>query len=350
MPSQSRQQTTTAVSTGGPQAGAPAPAGKQALVGNEAVQEQLRVRQSPGKLTWQAALGESVGGKLYDALSEQLTDDRLLEHANGAVESALSALKGALAGNVKPTEQEAANLFVEHLDGALRKIAQDAVVNSGLSGEIRDLADANPYAVALAAAAGAVAYVLSNQDLPLIEAKLGLGGGHSLVGGVDPGRTMSLALEQVRVGYRYQGDRLAASLNVDRFQDGHAIDGRVQYNPNPDSQLALAGSHSDRAGVRRSKLDLTYMNRDLAATLGVERNVGGENPGQSIGASLSSRGGPDQLQRSLSGTWRDDGSWEAAAGIGKSDEDSSWSVEAFGGRDRNGNEEAGIRAMYKLRF
>lgn len=322
----------------------------QSRYGNSFLQDQLRQRQSPGRLTWQGALGDTMGGKLYDALSAQLTDDKLLGHANSAVDSAMSKLKSELAGQVQLSDQEAASMFVSHLDQSLRQIAQQAVVASGLSEGIRDVADANPYSIALAAAAGAVAYVLSNQDLPVIEGKLGIGGGHSLVAGLDPGRTMKLAVEQVRLGYRYQGDKVAALLNLNRFSDGFSADGKFQYSPQPDTQIALSGSHSDRGGEQQTKLDLNYMNPSVMANIGMQRNVGGANPGQSIGASLSSRGGPGELQRSVSGQWRSDNSWEAAAGIGRSSQNESWSVEAFGGRDAAGQENVGIRALYKLRF
>ncbi|MFN7143869.1 MAG: hypothetical protein ACK4YP_08850 [Myxococcota bacterium] len=350
MPGQSRQQTATSVSVGAPQAPAQTAPTAQDTRGNAALQEQLRAKQSPGKLSWQSALGDSLGGKLYDALSAQLSDEKLLAQAEGAVASATNALKAQLDGSVPLSDKAAAELFVAHLDTTLKALAQKAVVQSGLSDGIRDAVDAHPYEIALAALAGAVAYVLSNQDLPVLEAKLGLGGGHSLVGGVDPGRTMSFAVEQIRLGYRYDGDRVAARLDVDRFRDGYEVGGKVTYTPNPDTEMALAGSHSDRGGVQRSKLDATFINRDLAATLGIERNVGGDTPGQSIGGSLSSRGGPNELNRSLSGKWRSDGSWEGAAGVGRSDKDSAWSVEAYGGRDAKGNEDLGVRALFKLQF
>lgn len=63
---------------------------------------------------------------------------------------------------------------------------------------------------------------------------------------------------------------------------------------------------------------------------------------------MSTRG--DELQRTLSGTWRSDGSWETAAGVGQSSKDKSWSVEAFGGRDGQGREDYGVRALFRLRF
>lgn len=320
----------------------------QAQFGNAFLQEQLQRSGSPGRLSWQGALGDTLGGKLYDALAAQLTDEKLLGHANRAVESALAALKGKLDGQGGTNDQEAAALLLAELDKALRQIAADAVVKSGLADGVRDVVDANPYAVALAAAAGAVAYVLSNQDLPLLESKLGLGGGHALVGGIDPGRTMALAIEQVRVGYRFDGDRVAAWLSGDRFQDGWGAEGGVRYTAGPDTQASLTGSHSDRDGVTRSRVDLTYVDPTVAANAWWQQDGSQTGRSQAVGASVSTRG--DELQRTLSGTWRSDGSWETAAGVGQSSKDKSWSVEAFGGRDGQGREDYGVRALFRLRF
>jgi hypothetical protein len=348
MPSLSQQQQ-GATRTVAPPDTSMAPAGN-ASRGNAFLQDQLRSKQGLGKLTWKAALGDALGGKLYDALAPQLTDDKLLGHARSAVDSAVASLKGQLQGQVQPSDQEAADLFMAEIDKALRSIAQDAVVNSGLSQGIRDFADAHPYEIALAAAAGAVAYVLSNQDLPLLEAKLGLGGGHSLVGGIDPGRTMSLALEQVRVGYRYQGDHVAGFLDADKFKDGYSVDGGVKYSPSAGTDLGLTGSHSDRDGTQRSKLDLSYRDPGMGANLGFERDVTESRSRDSVTAGISTTPAPGALDRHASATWRSDGSWEAAAGVSKTDRDSSWSVEGFAGRDAAGNQDAGIRALYKLRF
>lgn len=334
-----------------------APAPEQAATrnlqprGNAAMQEQIGSAQgSPGKLNWQSALGETVGGKLYDALSGQLTDDKLLGHANRAVNGAMGSLKQYLAGQVEPNEQEAAAMFVAELDKTMRGIAQEAVVKSGLSDGLRDVADANPYTIALAAVAGAVAYVLSNQDLPLVETKLGLGGGHSLIAGIDPGRTMSLALEQVRVGYKYQGDKLAASLVLDKYKDGYEANGKMEFTPASDTSFGLGGSYSNRGGSTNTKLDLSYRDPNLVGSVGAQRQTGAQGDQTSVSASLANRVEPGQIQQNIGGTWRDNGSWEASAGISQTKKDSSWSVEAFGGRDAAGNSDYGVRALYRLRF
>jgi hypothetical protein len=258
-------------------------------------------------------------------------------------------VRKALEGQVKPSEEEAVQLFLAEIDKRITGLATEAVTASGLSQGIRDYADVHPYEIALAAIAGAVAYVMSNQDLPLLEAKLGLGGGHSLTGGIDPGRTMKLAVEQVRIGYRYQGDHVAAYLNADKFRDGYAVEGGAGYT-NGDTQMAISGSHSDRGGEQKSRLDLSYRDQDMQAGVGFQRNVGGPTPGSSVSASIADRPQPGQLQRSLTGTYRNDGSWQAAAGIGQQKKDSAWQVEAFTGEDARGNRDHGVRALFKLSF
>lgn len=287
--------------------------------GNAETQERLR---TPGQLTWEGALGEHLGGRLYEALAAQLTDEKLVGHAHSAVDQAIAALKSALAGQGSMTEEDAAALFAAELDKALKQIAQDAVVKSGLSEGIRDFADANPYAIALSAAAGAVAWVLSNQDLPLFEGKLGLGGGHALVGGIDPGRTLAFALERVRVGYRYDGDRIAARLRFDRYQDGHEAEAGLEHQLGDGSALAITGTHTDRGGEERA----------------------------GVGATWSDRARSDELQRRLSGQWWSDGAWEASGGVSRTEKDRSWSLEAFGGQTATGQENYGVRALFKLRF
>ena len=220
---------------------------------------------------WHAggALGESMGGKLYDAMSAQLTDEKLVGHANRLVASGLSNLRQALAGQTNTLdEKEAAALLLAELDKGMKQVARDAVTASGLAEGLRGVADAHPYEIALAAVAGAVAYVLSNQDLPLLQTRVGIGGGSSLIAGVDPGRTMKLALEQVRVGYRYQGDHLAAELVADRFANGKAVSGNLQYQAGQ-ATYGLEGSYTDRDGRQDRRLDLSYRDPEIMGRVGV---------------------------------------------------------------------------------
>lgn len=261
----------------------------------------------------------------------------------------MSNLRQSLAGQTTTLdEKEAAALLLAELDKGMKQVARDAVTASGLAEGIRGAVDAHPYEIALAAIAGAVAYVLSNQDLPLLQTRVGLGGGSSMIAGVDPGRTMKLALEQVRVGYRYDGNGLAAQLVADRFQNGHAISGSLQHQSG-DATYGLEGSVSRRDGTEERRLDLSYRDPELSGRVGFSSVAQGGRNTSAINGSITDTS-PSGLQRSLSGSYRNDGSWEASAGIGQSRQNESWSVEAFAGKDAMGNSDRGVRAIYRLRF
>ncbi len=318
MAGQSYKRAAASPSTSGPEVGPPAASTDvdQEQLGNAAIQEQL-ASESPGRLTYRAALGEMLGDALYDQLEDQLTDGKLVEHAQGAVDGAMDTLRDYLAGQVDATQQDAANVFVQALQSELERIAESAVVDTGLSEGVRGFADANPLVIASAAVAGAVAYVLTNQDLPLIEQKLGLGGGHSLIAGVDPGRTMEMALEQVRVGYRYEGAGTSGSVTGDRYEDGWQVQGQFQRTLDQGETLTLDGLHVDRAGDERSRLDLNYANPSLAASAFFERRYG-EGGFDAVGGSLSTvANSSDDLRAYMRGEVRTNGTWEGAAGIGR---------------------------------
>lgn len=347
MPVSSQQQgTTPAPPTTGPSATPAAPV--QQAEGNDAVQQ--RMSASPGRLNWTAALGETLGGRLYDALAPQLTDDRLLGHANRLVDQALESVRGYLQGSVTPSDEDLVAAIMRELDPAMRAVARQAVVDSGLTDEIRDAVDDNPELVALAAVAGAVAYVLSNQDIPLLEQRLGLGGGHSLLVGVDPGRTLALALEQVRVGYVFNGDRLAARLTADVFQDGWSAAAEATAQLGEGESVTVSGSHTDRAGQQTSQADLRYQNPDLTAGVGWQYSQGTDRPGHSLTGSVTQRGQAGDILGRVSGNWHDDGAWNVGAGVQQQRGAMSWGAEVYGGQAIGGATDAGVRATFQLRF
>jgi len=331
---------------------APAPAqDAQDQVGNAALQQQ-----SLGKLSYQAALGEMLGPKLYSAVSGQLADDKLIGHAQGAVGSATKALQTYLQGNVQADEQQAAALFVTALDGELKKAAAAAVVDTGLSAGLRDWTDTHPVEVATAAVAAAAAYILSNQDLPLVQGSKDMGGGHSVIGGIDMGRTMHLAVEQVRVGYRYQDATTQAQVIGDYYakDGGYQISGKFDKALDADQKLGLSGLHGERNGLTTDRLDLSYTNPAMAASAYYQREKGTKD---GVGKDLSVLGGriantapAGELQAFARGEARSDGSWEAAGGLQKQVNDWGWSVEGYGGQNAAGQQDSGIRAGAKLRF
>ena len=79
----------------------------QDAIGNAAVQDQMPGK-SAGQLSWEAALGETLGSKLYEALADKLSDAELRSAAEKAVASATGKLDDFLKGQVDASDQDAA--------------------------------------------------------------------------------------------------------------------------------------------------------------------------------------------------------------------------------------------------
>ncbi len=320
----------------------------QDTVGNAALADQIKAR-SAGQLTWEAALGEALGGKLYRALADKLSDAELRSAAEGAVSAATKSLDAFLQGEADATEQEAAAAFVTALDGHLKRMAGDAV--AGELGEIlREFVDDNPVLIASAALGAAAAYILSNQEIGMVDGKVKLGGGHALVGGVDLGRTMDIAVEQVRLGYRYASGDTKAELVGDYFTDDASwkVTGRYERQLGQGEHIALSGSHREQADLSRSRLDLDYRDGGLGAGAWWQRDreLGGQT--DTVGGHLTAQ--QDDWSAYLRGQASTDGSRQAAAGFQRTQDDRSWGVEGYSGRDASGQTDRGVRAVFKWRF
>lgn len=350
MPSQ-LQHTTPTRGPSGPVPSSPSrgPAGPQDTLGNQALQDSLSSK-SAGQLTWEAALGESLGSKLYEALSDKLSDDELRQAAEGAVESATDKLGDFLAGRVDASEQEAAAALVSALDAEIKRIA-GAAATGEVADLLRELVDDNPLVITSAAVAAATAWVLSNQGIGMLSSKVKLGGGHSLVGGIDPGKTLDLAVQQVRVGYRYQGGGTSAEVIGDYFaDDSWKVTGRFSQQTERGGLASVSGVHHQRNDDEsRTRLDLGYRHDGLGANAFWERERSIGSDVSTLGGSLSaSRDDWSAYMRAQAST---DGSREAAGGFHhRVDDDMTWGVEGFSKRDAFGQADRGVQAVFKWRF
>lgn len=318
----------------------------QDQLGNAALQEQMK---SAGQLTWEGALGEALGGRLYEALADKLSDDELRSAAEGAVGSATRELQRFLEGKADASEQEAAAAFVQALDGELKRIAGDAVTGE-LGDILREFVDDNPVLIASAALAGAIAWVLSNQDIGMLDSRVKLGGGHALVGGVDIGSTMDIAIEQVRLGYRYQSGDSKAEVIGDYFTEDRtwAVTGRYERQLGANERVSLSGAHRQFQDKSSTRLDLGYTSDMLAgdAWWKRDREIGGDI--DTFGGSVRARG--DDWSAYVRGQASTNGAHEAAAGFNRDLGDKSWGVEGYSGRDAFGQSDRGVRAVFKWRF
>jgi hypothetical protein len=134
------------------------------------------------------------------------------------------------------------------------------------------------------------------------------------------------------------------------FQDGWAAAAAASAELDGDQSVSVSGSHTDRAGVQTSRVDLRYQNPDLTAGAGWQYSQGGERPGHSLSGSITQRGTPRSILGRASGAWHDDGAWNVGLGVTQQRGDLSWGAEAYGGQAVGGATDVGVRAVLQLRF
>jgi len=304
---------------------------------------------SGGAATWSEALGATLGPKLYEILSEHLSEDELQSIAQQAVGSATQQLGAYLNGQVDPGEQGTAAEFVRILDQEIKRVAGQAA--AGDMGDIlRRFVDENPVLILSAIVAGAVAWVVSNQKIGMIDGRLQLGGGHSLLAGIDMGRTMELAAEQIRVGYRYSGGGTTAEVLGDYYatDDSWRLTGTFEQRLGPSERMSVTGMHHELEDRSQSRLSAAYDTEHLGVSGWLQRDRDLNGGRDAAGGQL--RYQQDDWAAYVRGQASSDGAHSTAAGFERTRDDHSWGIEGFSGRDASGRDDSGVRASFRWRF
>lgn len=318
----------------------------QDLVGNAAIIEQIQSAPEGGLLTpprgqpWRAAYGDTLGGMAFDAIDGQLTDDKLTGHAHTLVDTGLGKLREQADGSVKPEDQEAYALFMAELDTQLKGLSSGIIGEGGLGADTRGLVEQHPYLTGGAALAGAAAWWLSDQDLPMLSTSKALGDRNTVTAGLDPGRTMHLGVEQASLGWAYKDDKTQAGLQADYFgkdNKGYSASGSLNHTLDSGATLNLSGSHVARETVAKSRADLGYSSPNLNAAAYWQQEGLGDKL-RTVGASLNTT--PEDkygIASHLQGEHRSDGVWSASGGLSQQlDDQQRWTLDARAGQSSPG--------------
>ena len=226
------------------------------------------------------------------ALNDLISEKKITEHARALVRSAGSSLRKFVQSNAAASDQEAAALFAQTLQSEMQRQTTALVVDSGISKKISHFLSENKYLVVMAALGAAVKYVLDNERLPELEHSFDLGGGHSIGGSVDMGRTLDIAIKEIELKYRYAADRFRASVEA-----SHDLD-NGQWGLNSSMGYQLGG-----------------------------------------GMSLQSKG-----------SYEESGAWETSLGLNGKKDNFSWGVEGFANENQAGRKDRGVRASFSWKF
>ena len=128
--------------------------------------------------------------------------------------------------------------------------------------------------------------------LPTLKAEHDFGEGHSVYGSLNLGRVFDIAVEEVKLGYRYRQKALHAQLDLSHnFQDDYTrFDARLKYSPDNGISPYVRGMYDSK------------------------------------------------------------GAWDAAAGFGATRGNFSWGVEGYANENQHGFGDQGVRANLKWRF
>ena len=317
---------------------------EQNALGNAAMQEKLE-----GQKAYQALLGDFLGTHLYNQIQDQISDDRLTGLAQGVVDNALEKVRAFIESKGELSDQEAANAFFRAIETELDKLAEQAVTDSGAGDGIRMFADEHPRVMTGAAIAGAVAYILSNQDIQMLKHSFGPSN-NRLTLGLDPGSTMNLTLERIHAKYSYKGDGNSFQIlgNVNPQESTWDVTGQYQRQLDQGGNFSLTGHQAVSPASSLSRIALDYDQGPWSTGAEIERMRNSQGTVDALGGHLEY--GKDGFDAYLRGQVRSDDSWETTAGFEKDLNNGSWGVEGYANQNSNGMQDSGGRVLYKIRF
>lgn len=223
----------------------------------EATDEERKAAQ---RQSYEALLGQILGGKLFDLVTKHTTPDRIMTYASKAVDALIKAA-GDQVGRVEGLDAEsrkAADALIEVLGQVLDEQAEayiGSVEGQDLAKKISNHVAGHPGQVIAAVLLAAAAAVAANVTLPEVAAKASLARGLDAEVKAKLGKVRDIALESISARVQVTSGRFKAEAGV-AHEDGRGTTGTVGASVGGE-----AGEISTRATVDKDGL--------LSAQIGV---------------------------------------------------------------------------------
>jgi hypothetical protein len=304
MPSQQLKQAPTQT-TSGPAVAANNAANEQKY-GNAAQQEKVGggAGGDAGLASYEAALGDFLGGELYEAVSGALAFDKFSKMAHGAVDGALKAAVQAAGGWEKlKADPKALDALAEHLGQRADPLVDKWLAEDGkeLQEKLAKWAGAHPRTVATVALLAAAGAVIANIDLPTLKQKFSIGKDTKGEIEAELGKIRSLALEKVRAKITHASGPLLAAVEVAHTNGKTEGSGELKLGKDDGNHLAVDGKFDDD-GLKVAGLKGVLQTDAGKLAGGVSSERGKEGPLASL--TLEQKDGNTTL---TSGFWYDAG-------------------------------------------
>jgi hypothetical protein len=205
-----------------------------------------------GLANYESTLGKWLGSKLYAAVSDQLTLDKLASYAESGVGAALGPLGDYIKtadGDVDPAVVDKA---MGALEAALGKQAKNFVKahGAGLQKALQGFVDASPELIVLLGLLAAAGAIAANMKIPDLSAKLKIADGLDARISARIGSLRDISLQKIEAKLTYQAGQLKATAAV-AWEDekGMSADMALKYGLRDDLDLSLSGSWSEEDGA-----------------------------------------------------------------------------------------------------
>lgn len=188
------------------QAGKPFAQG-QAELSPEAKKKAAEAQAAENKLVYEDALGEWLGGQLFDLVHKELSAEKMMGHGNKGAEALMDLIadqieKAAGGGNEAALDASLNNLKAwagEEAEAWLKTKKGQALI-----GKVTQWTETHPKTIATIAILAAVGAVAANVDLPKLKQKIKLGKGFSAEVEAELGKIRDIALESVGAALAYE--------------------------------------------------------------------------------------------------------------------------------------------------
>jgi len=264
----------------------------QGSVGNAGVQEMVGqggddVAQEEGGgeglSNYQAALGKTLGTKLYDALSEHLTMEKMGGYANDGLTGAIEGVVGLLED--METDPGAVDKFAEALSAQYATLASEWLeANPQVVDAVRGWVDEHPTAIAItavtAALLAAAAAILTDQDIPELKHTFKVGDALTADVAAKLGSLQNIALEKISAKLQYTAGNIQAGLEI-ASENLDGFSGAASLTVGDEERQASLRGEFDEDGLSLYKFSGLW-------GLGEGKTLKGESSGDASGLGVSS--------------------------------------------------------------
>lgn len=245
-------------------------------VSNSEQKEQVKEAQFIAE--YESALGSWLGPKLYDAVSDQITLDKMTGYGNKLVEALLKMGASEL-GKAKPAindkmQQQLVQGLSKELEPLVGKLMQTETGMKLIEG-LQNVVGSNPYGVAGVAILAAAGAILADADIPTLKQKFNLGKGFSTNLEANLGSLRNIAIGATKVGLAYeQKNVFKAGMEIARSKEGD-LSGSVSGQLGDNKRHIKGTVNIDEEGITAYELAGLY---NFSDTTSVSGKIHGKDP------------------------------------------------------------------------